>query len=467
MNRFQEIFDRLKAREQILANTTAEERIDKVNRLYNAAYELRAEIGEAGLKEVGLDGRGQLMPLKDVVADTRAHLAQWMKPQPVESASLHGRTAYVHYEPKGVCLHLSTWNAPVLISLSPVISMIQAGNAVILKPSEVAPYSAEAVVKIIEKAGLTDDIAVVTGGPDVAQELLKLPVNHICYVGNNNVGRIVMRAAAEHFAGVTLEMGGKNPIFVAADADLDDAAAKIAYGKMFVGGQACLCPDYVLADGSIKDALTAKIAEKAAAFYNPTGEGFDKSKDVGRIVNDRHTGRIKALVDDAVAKGAKVVYGGTVDPATRFVHPTLLDGISEDMEIFQEEIFGPVLSIQAVDGMDGALAEIAKRPKPLGAYVFSRSQETAEDFIRRSRAGSSSVNNIALQALVPNLPFGGANHSGIGVLNGEAGFREFSNPRGVVVDINDAAKPSMAFPPYPPEAGMYLDMMLNPETIPA
>jgi aldehyde dehydrogenase (NAD+) len=466
MNRFQDIFDRLKARERILADSTAEERLDKINRLYNAVYELRAEIGEAGLKEVGLDGRGQLLPLKAFVADARANLAKWMEPQAVESPALMGRTAYLHHEPKGVVLHLSTWNAPVLICLSPLMSMIAAGNAIILKPSEIAPYSAEAVVKVIEKAGLTDDVAVVTGGPDVAEDLLKLPVHHVCYVGNNRIGRIVMQAAAEHFAGVTLEMGGKNPIYVAADADLDDAASKIVSGKMLVGGQACLCPDYVLADESIKDALVEKMKEKVAAFYNPTGEGFDKSGDVGRIVNDRHTARIQALVDDAVAKGSKVVYGGTVDPQQRFINPTLLDGISEDMEIFQEEIFGPVLTIQSVSGMDEAIAEIGKRFKPLGAYVFTRSQETADKFIRGTRAGSSSINNIALQALVPTLPFGGANHSGIGVLNGEAGFREFSNARGVVVDQN-ASNGAESYPPYPPEAAMYIDMMLNPETIAA
>jgi aldehyde dehydrogenase (NAD+) len=465
MNRFQDIFDSLKAREQQLAETTPQERIEKVNRLYQAVYELRAEAGEAGMKEVGQDGRGQLIPLKDHVADTRAHLADWMKPQPYASASLGAKTAHVQFEPKGVVLHLATWNAPVLICLSPLISMIQAGNAVVLKPSEVAPHSAEVVRKIIEKAGLTDDVAVITGGPDVAEELLKLPFNHICYVGNNRIGRLVMRAAAEHFAGVTLEMGGKNPVYVAADADLDDAAAKIAYGKMYVGGQACLCLDYVLADASIKDELAAKIQAKAAAFYDSEGDGFRSSRQVGRIVNERHAQRIKGLIDDAVAKGSTLRYGGEVDVDQRFVTPTLLDGISDDMEIFHEEIFGPVMTIQAVSGRDEALQEIRKRPKPLGAYVFSRSQDVIDWFVQNTRAGSTAINNIAVQATVSNLPFGGANHSGIGLLNGEAGFREFSNVRGTVVDVNDASAPSQNYPPYPPEMVHYIDMMLNPETI--
>jgi len=465
VNQFQEIFDRLRAREQVLADTTAEQRIEKINRLYQAVYDLRAEAGEAGLKEVGLDGRGQLVPLKEAVADTRQHLAEWMMPTSVTSESLGNKSAYVHYEPKGVVLHLATWNAPLLICLDPLVSMMQAGNAVVLKPSEIAPHSAEVVRKIIERAGLTDDIAVVTGGPDVAEELLKLPFNHICYVGNNRIGKLVMKAAAEHFAGVTLEMGGKNPIYVAADADLDDTASKIVYGKMFVGGQACLCPDYILADATIKDALAQKLQEKATAFYNPTGAGFDESRDVGRIVNERHCRRIKGLMDDAIGKGAKVIYGGNVCAEDRFIEPTLLDGISEDMEIFDEEIFGPVFTIQSVATKEDALVEIAKRPKPLGAYVFTSSEATADWFVKNTRAGTSAINNIAVQATVNALPFGGANHSGIGQLNGLAAFREFSNARGVVVDANNLEQSGMFFPPFPPEAAAFIDMMLDPATL--
>lgn len=465
MNDFQASFDRLQGRATMLARTTAAERVEKIQRLYQALYDLRGDIGEAGRKEIGQDGRGQLLMVKPAVVDAVKHLADWMKPEEAEpNDKFAGRRGYVHYEPKGVILHLSTWNAPVLISLGPVITMMAAGNAVVLKPSEVAPYSADVVVKVIERAGLTEDIAVVTGGADVAQALLKLPFNHICYVGNNRVGRIVMEAAAQHFAGVTLEMGGKNPIVVAADADLDDAAGKIIFGRQILSGQACLCPDYIMVDAAVKDALVAKLVEKTNAFYNPKGAGFEASPDLARIINANHTLRIKGLLDDAVAKGAKVVLGGEVNVESRFVSPTILEGVTEDMALFQEEVFGPILTIHPFTAREAALREIEKRHRPLGLYVFTRSRDVAQWYIDRTRAGSSAINNIAVQATVPTLPFGGVNHSGIGQLNGRAGFREFSNGRGVVEEALDMkAGPPMVYPPFPAGDPGRLDPMLAPE----
>ena len=468
MNQYQEIFDRLRQRAPLLARTNAAERIAKLRRLQQAVYDLRAEIGAAGTAELGQDGRAQMVPLKAKFDDVAVNLARWMeRAEAAPNPALMGRRGYTQYEPKGVVLHLATWNAPMLISLSPVISMLAAGNAVLLKPSEIAPLAAEIVEKIIARADLGGDVAVVKGGPEVAQELLKLPFNHICYVGNNRIGRLVMTAAAQHFADVTLEMGGKNPIVVAADADLDDTAGKIVYGRHLVGGQACLCPDYILADAAIKDQLATRIVEKITAFYNPTGAGIQASRDLPRIINQRHTLRIKGLIDDAVAKGARVLTGGTVDVANRFVSPTLLEGITEEMDIFQEEIFGPVISIQAVASRDAAIAEIEKRPKPLGFYVFTRSREVADWYLDHTRAGSSAVNNIATQALSPSLAFGGVNHSGIGRLGGHAGFQEFSNPRGVV---EDALEPStgtpMMYPPYPVGMEAFLDTLLAPDPLP-
>ncbi|MFZ4688088.1 MAG: aldehyde dehydrogenase family protein [Polymorphobacter sp.] len=464
MNQYQDIFDRLKAKAPAIARSTAAERIDKLRRLYQATYDLRAEISAAGFEELGMDGKLHLIPLKGEVQYFCEHLEGWMAREKVEPVpELMGRDAYVHYEPKGVVLHLATWNSPVLISLSPAISMIAAGNAVVIKPSEVAPQSAELVRQVIEKAGLSDEIAVVTGGPETAQALLELPFNHICYVGNNRVGRYVMEAAAKNFAGVTLEMGGKNPAIVAGDADIADAAAKIGYARHLIAGQVCLSPDYVLVDAGVKDAFVDALGAKITAMFNPAGEGFDKSADLPRIINERHTLRIKALIDDAVAKGAKVVFGGEIDVAKRFIAPTILEGVTEDMEIFQEEVFGPVLFVQPFASREAAVAEVAKRPKPLGLYVFTQDREMADYFIDHTRAGTSAINNAVVQANIATLPFGGANHSGIGRLGGRAGFIEFSNPRGVVEDSLDQSKSSMMFyPPYPAEAAMFIEHMLTP-----
>ena len=465
-NPYQAVFDRLNALTPALARTTAAERAAKLRALYQAVYDLRAEIGQAGLDELGMDGKLHLIPLKGEIDFFCERLESWMGNEEVEDVpALQGRKAYVHWEPKGVVLHLSTWNSPVLISLSPLVSMIAAGNAVVLKPSEVAPLSAEMVVRVIEKAGLANEVAVITGGPEVAGALLKLPFNHICYVGNNRVGRIVMEAAAQHFAGVTLEMGGKNPAVIERDANVEDAASKIAFVRHLIAGQVCLCPDYLLVHESIKDAYVDALKAKINAFYNASGEGFQSSADLPRIINERHAMRIKALIDDAVSKGARVLMGGEVDPANRFVSPTILDNVTEDMEIFQEEVFGPVLTVHGFTTREDAAREIAKRPKPLGLYVFTQDRETADWYIDNTRSGTAAVNNAAIQANIATLPFGGSNHSGIGRLGGKAGFQEFSNGRAVVEDALDPAQGAMMFyPPFPPEAAMFIEHLLTPDT---
>ncbi|MEM9013698.1 MAG: aldehyde dehydrogenase family protein [Pseudomonadota bacterium] len=463
-NQFHETFAKLRAKAPELARTTAAERIEKLRRLYQTVYDLRHDISHVGKDELGMDGKMHLVPLKPELEYICANLENWMAREPVEDVlALQGRKGYVHYEPKGVCLHIATWNSPVLISISPVLSMIAAGNAVVIKPSEITPQSADLVVKIFEEAGLSDEVAVITGGAETAQELLKLPFNHICYVGNNRVGKLIMEAAAQHFAGVTLEMGGKNPAVVAADADIEDAAAKLAFSKMLIAGQVCLSPDYVLVHASVKDAFVSALTEKVEAFFNPTGAGADKSADMARIVNERHTARIKGLIDDAVAKGARIVHGGEINESDRYVSPTIIDGVTDDMEIAFEEIFGPVILIQSFGDREEAAAEIAKRPKPLAAYFFTQDRETADWYLNNTRAGTSAINNAVVQANVQSLPFGGCNHSGIGRLGGHAGFKEFSNGRAVVEDaLNPKEGAPMQYPPFPPEAIMFVDMMLQP-----
>ena len=463
-NPYQATFDRLAARAPALARTTASERIAKLRALYQAVYDLRAEISEAGHAELGMDGKLHLIPLKGEVDYHAEKLAGWMERAPVEDTpALMGRKGWLHYEPKGVVLHLATWNSPILIALSPVISMIAAGNAVVLKPSEITPRNAALVSRIIAQAGLAEDVAVVEGGPDVAQALLALPFDHICYVGNNRVGRLVMEAAARNFASVTLEMGGKNPAIVAADADIEDAAAKLAFGRTLIAGQVCLCPDYVLVDASVHDAFVDALKSKLGAMFDAEGQGMAGSRDLARIVSDTHVARLKGLIDDAVAKGARVVSGGEVDPATRFVAPTVLTGVTPDMAVEQDEIFGPILPVKAFTTREEAVAEVGRHPKPLGLYVFTASPETAQWYVDHTRAGTTAINNAVVQANIATLPFGGSGHSGIGRLGGHAGFVEFSNVRSVVEDGYDPASRSpMFYPPFPAEAGAFVDMLLTP-----
>jgi len=459
-----EIFRRLRDATSQTAASTAAERRDKLRRLYQAVYELRGAIGEAGQAETGVDGRLALLPLKQEIAHARERLEGWMAREEAEPVpSLMGRRAYVHYEPRGVVLHLATWNSPVLACLSPLVSMIAAGNSVLLKPSELGPRSAELVAEVIARAGLAGEVAVVTGGPETAQQLLELPFDHVCYIGNNRVGRLVMEAAARHFAGVTLEMGGKNPVIVEADADLEDAAAKVAFARHLIAGQVCLCPDYALVAARVKDRFVAALVAKIRAFFDPAGAGFASSPDLGRIVNERHALRVKALIDDALAHGARLVVGGNADPAARYVAPTVLEGVTPAMRIFDEEVFGPVLFVQPFASREEAVAEVARRPKPLGLYVFTRERATADWYLAHTRAGSSAINAAVVQANVPTLPFGGANHSGIGRIGGRAGFREFSNARSVVEDALDPSLGApMVYPPYPAGTIAFVEQMLAP-----
>jgi aldehyde dehydrogenase (NAD+) len=458
------IFARCLAHAPAVARGTAAERIAKLRRLYQAVFDHRAEIGQAGLDELGMNGMFALLPLKDEINWACDHLEGWMARQPADPVpALMGRKAFVHYEPKGVVLHIATWNSPVLISLSPAVSAIAAGNAVIIKPSEIAPHSADIVRRIVAQVFDPGEVTVVTGGVEAAQKLLALPFNHICYVGNNRVGRLVMRAAAEHFANVTLEMGGKNPAVLDETANIEDAAAKIAFARCIIAGQVCLSPDYVLVPETMMGAFTQALAAKLTSMFNPDGRGFAASADFPRIVNAHHTRRIAGLLADAREKGAEIIFGGDIDENTRFVTPTILTGVTEAMDIFQEEIFGPVISVHGYATREEALAEIAKRPKPLGLYVFAGSPEAAAYFIDNTRAGSSAINSAVVQANVATLPFGGCNHSGIGRLGGHAGFVEFSNPRAVVEDAYDAAQGApMFYPPYPEGAAAFVEQMLAP-----
>jgi aldehyde dehydrogenase (NAD+) len=470
MNTYQNQFDALVAASEGFAQTGAAERLDRIHALYGAIYEHRLAIAAASKAELAVDGRAQLVPIKAMLREWDQHLARWMEPVDIDqTTTLAERRGYVRYEPKGVVLHLSTWNAPILSSLTPVMSMLSAGNTVLLKPSEITPLSAAVIADIVDSSGCGDIVDVVQGGPEVGQELLELPFNHICYIGSNRVGRYVMEAAAKHFADVTLEMGGKNPVVVAPDVDVDEAARRIVNGRHILGGQTCLSPDYVLIHDSIYDELVAALRDAILAFYDPDGQGFRASSALARIVSENHTQRIGSLIDEAVEQGAKPVVGGEYSVPERFVEPTILEGVSEGTRLFHEETFGPVLTVHHYSDPEDAVAEIEKRPKPLGFYIFTQSRAQVDWYLAHSRAGSSAVNNIATQALVPNLPFGGVNHSGIGMLNGQDAFRTFSNARGVVEDALDPdERVPMFFPPFPEglDMGAVLDPMLEPEPWP-
>ncbi len=416
--------------------------LNNKQRFYEAAH--------TEMKACDLDVAAQLVMVKSEVDFVAKRVAAWMKPRRVRnSAATLGKKCYILYEPKGVVLNLSTWNAPIAIALVPAIAAIAAGNAFALKPSELAPYSAHVLKEVLEAALPHDEFAVFEGGPEVAQELLTLPFNHIYYTGGQRVGRLVMKAAADNFAAVTLEMGGKNPAIVDASAAIDNAARKIAWGRIANAGQVCVAPDYVLAHESVFEAFVQSLIRAVGQMYNADGAGFEKSPELMRIINDQHFARVARLLQDARDKGATFAFGGQTRAADRFIAPTILTKVTEDMLVMQEEIFAPVLPVIPYRDRNEALEIIGRRTKPLALYIYARDRASIDYFLAHTSAGSTVVNHNLIQSGTnPRLPFGGVNHSGIGRIGGEQGFMEMSNPRSVVEQPLGLLDLTFNLPPY-------------------
>lgn len=465
-------FERMAARTTELALTTADERIAKLKKLLDVVLASRAEIVAAGQQELRVhetDIDGQLLMIKAEIEFISKHLASWMAPQPVQGSLMTlGMKSYVRHEAKGMVLHVSTWNAPIAEAFVMAAGAIAAGNAFVLKPSELAPHSAQVLADIVAKALPDDEFAVFQGGAEVAQALLACPFNHMFYIGGHGVGRLIMKAAADHFATVTLEMGGKNPTIIDASADVKDAAFKTAWGRAANAGQVCVAPDYALVHESVQRAFVSAMGDAFNEMYNPQGEGFQASNHLPRIINARHFERIHALLQDALDKGAKIEFGGQTDADDLFIAPTILSGVSEDMKIMQEEIFAPIICIVPFADRAEVPSIIRRRPKPLSLYIFAKDSAAKDWYLARTSAGSTVVNHNVIQSGTnPCLAFGGVNHSGMGRIGGHATFLECSNPRSVVEDGPPVGDPKLMFPPYSDKyKKMVGDMLKRPIVVP-
>jgi aldehyde dehydrogenase (NAD+) len=373
-----------------------------------------------------------------------------------------GKKCYLHHEPKGMVLVLPSWNAPYVIGFLPTFGALAAGNAVVLKPSELAPYSSKIMAQIVAETFPDGEVTAVEGGAEAAQALLACPFNHIMYIGNNTVGRIVMKAAADHFASVTLEMGGKNPSIIEASADIEDAAMKTTWGRLCNAGQACIAPDYVLVHESVAQRFTDALVKEINAQYNPKGQGFENNPEYPRIINARHFERIKGLIDDAKAKGARIVCGGQTRAEDRYIAPTIVANVSDDMKLMQDEIFGPVLAIVPFKTREEAVAFVRRRPKPLALYIFSKKRDEVDFYIGNTTSGSTVVNHNVIQSGTnPYLPFGGVNSSGIGRIVGWYTFEACSNPRTIFEDGPPVGDPRGMFPPLSDKFKKQVSTLLN------
>ncbi|MFF7640311.1 aldehyde dehydrogenase family protein [Streptomyces canus] len=357
---------------------------------------------------------------------TLDHLADWLRPEsaPVPAHLGADASAWTQYDPLGVVLVIAPWNYPAQLLLAPVVGALAAGNAVVAKPSELAPATSAAVARLLPAYLDTDAVAVVEGGIPETTALLAERFDHIFYTGNGTVGRIVLRAAAEHLTPVTLELGGKSPAFVDRDADLTVVADRLARGKFLNAGQTCVAPDYVLTDPETAAALEPLLKNAVDTLYG--GDPAD-SGEYGRIINERHFDRLTGLLDSG-----RTVVGGTSDRTTKYIAPTVLADVDPESPVMREEIFGPILPIVTVPGLDEAIDFITDRDKPLALYVFTDSDTTRRRIADETSSGGLGYGLPLAHLTVSDLPFGGVGESGMGNYHGRYSIETFSHRKAIL-----------------------------------
>jgi aldehyde dehydrogenase (NAD+) len=406
------------------------ENADAVTRALHA--DLRKPETEAWATDVSL--------VLSEIALAKKSLRKWTKPEAIRTPmKLQPAKSWIVREPLGLVLIIAPWNYPVQLALAPLVAAIAAGNAAVVKPSEVTPHVSSLLATLIPNYLDRECIACVEGGVEETSALLAERWDHVFYTGNGRVGRIVMQAAAKHLTPVTLELGGKSPCIVDADCDLDVAARRIVWGKFINCGQTCIAPDYVLVHESRHDELLEKLVANLRAFY---GEEPQRSADLGRIVNEAHVDRLAKLLESG-----KAVIGGTVDRADRWIAPTILRDVAPDSPVMQEEIFGPILPVLAIRDVDEAIAFVNRGEKPLALYVFTERPAVEEAVITRTSSGGVCVNAVLWHIGNENLPFGGVGESGMGAYHGRHGFEVLSHHR-AVLKKSVKVDPSIAYPPF-------------------
>ncbi|MEH2046876.1 aldehyde dehydrogenase [Nostoc sp.] len=353
------------------------------------------------------------------------HLQNWSKPQKAAvSWDFFSYSARIYPEPLGVVLIIGPWNYPFNLIISPLIGAIAAGNCAIIKPSEIASHTSDVIAKIIAKHFDPAYLAVVEGGVEASQKLLAEKFDHIFFTGGTAVGKIIMAAAAKYLTPVTLELGGKSPCIVDTDINLEHTVRRITWGKFINAGQTCIAPDYLLVNKTIKKDLIDGLEKSLKEFY---GENPVNSPDYARIISQKHFDRLVSFLKDG-----EVIIGGENQPSERYIAPTLIDNVSLEDSVMQEEIFGPILPIIEYTDIAEAIALINSRPKPLALYLFSQDKNLQKQVLQETSSGGVCINDTVMQVGVSSLPFGGVGDSGIGNYHGKASFDTFSHKKSVL-----------------------------------
>ena len=402
---------------------------------------ISADFGHRPSQETRL---ADLFPTVAGIDYLHRHVAKWMRPERRGVAWYFrpGR-ARVLYQPLGVVGIIAPWNYPIFLAFPPMAAALAAGNRVMLKPSEFTPATSALLAKLLGELFSTEQVAVVTGGPDIGAAFASLPFDHLFFTGSTAVGRKVMQAASEHLVPVTLELGGKSPAIVERGFPLDRAAGSIASGKLLNAGQTCVAPDYALVPAEAVELFIVAMTAAVRRLY-PTIGG---NPDFTSIVNEGHYQRLARLVDDARAKGARIVELATGSAPDRIFAPVLIASVTDDMKVMQEEIFGPILPIVAYQHLDDAIEYVNARPRPLSLYLFGNAGTGRNAVLRGTTSGDVTINDTLMHIAQEDLPFGGIGASGMGSYHGYEGFRTFSHAKGVFTQSRINAI-SLMRPPY-------------------
>ena len=435
-------------------------RVDRLNKMQALLIDHEDRIAEAISADFGNRSHhetaiAEVFIVRSAIRHTCKHLKRWMAPRRVDT-SRHSwpGASWINPQPLGVIGIISPWNYPLQLALVPAVEALGAGNRVMIKPSELTPRFSALLAELVAHYFAADECTVVTGEADLAREFGQLPFDHLFFTGSTAVGRLVGAAAAANLTPVTLELGGKSPAIIDLDSDLEDAARKIAAGKLLNAGQTCVAPDYVLVPADRVEAFAQAYTRAARQLY-PT---LANNPDYTSIVNPRHHARLQNLVDDARARGARVLPTHEAEAAlaqTRKLTPTLLLDVNDDMSVMQEEIFGPLLPLRPYQRLQEALDYINARPRPLALYWFGRNTHHRDEVLRETISGGVTLNDCLLHLAQENLPFGGVGASGSGAYHGETGFRLFSHNKPVFSQSRFAGA-RLLRPPYGPRTDMLL-----------
>lgn len=369
-------------------------------------------------------------------------LKKWSKPRKAKSSVLVFPSAgYIYNQPLGKILIIGPFNYPFMLVFMPLIGAVSAGNVVLVKPSEFAKHTSKIIAKIISEAFNPAHVSVVEGGLETNKELLAKRWDKIFFTGSTKVGKIVLESAAQHLTPVVLELGGKNPVVVDRDANLKIAARRIIWGKLLNAGQTCVAPDYLFVHKDVKDELLDLMKEAIRQLFS---ENIAENPDYPGIINEAAVSRLKGLIDESA-----VYCGGNINNITKFVAPTILTDVTVDSEIMKEEIFGPVLPVLSFEDTDEVLRFIQKREKPLSVYYFSENSAKQKDFLQKTYSGNAGINDVVLQFVMMNLPFGGVGYSGMGAYHGKRSFDIFSHEKSVLKTTTKFDFP-LRYPPYKP-----------------